>query len=60
MSATGKNVPIKSVAQVIPVYSMSRFKFTRGRCEHLTSTVRAFWWEASKGRGNLIGWHGIG
>ena len=36
LSTAGKEVLIKSVAQVIPVYFMSYFKLPRGLCQQLT------------------------
>ena len=41
---------IKSVAQVIPVYSMSCFKLPRSLCEHLNSLIRKFWWGTKEGK----------
>jgi hypothetical protein len=50
LSAAGKEVLIKSVAQAIPVFSMSCFKLPRGLCEHLTSMIKAFWWGSKRGQ----------
>ena len=50
LSAAGKDVLIKSVAQAIPVFSMSCFKLPRGLCEELTSAIRAFWWGSKQGK----------
>ena len=35
ISFQGKEVLVKSVAQTVPVFSMSCFKLPRGLCEHL-------------------------
>ena len=50
LSVGGKEVLIKSVAQVVPVYSMSCFKLPRGLCEHLNSLIRKFWWGSKEGK----------
>ena len=50
LSYAGKEVLIKSVAQAIPVYSMSCFKLPRGLCDSITSTIRQFWWGSKRGK----------
>jgi hypothetical protein len=42
LSSGGKEVLIKSVAQAIPIYSMSCFKLPRGLCKHINSLLRNF------------------
>lgn len=39
MSSAGKKVLVKSVAQAVPVFSMSCFKLPRGLCEHLNMLI---------------------
>ena len=41
---------IKSVAQAIPVYSMSCFRLPRGLCDKITSIIRQFWWGSKRGQ----------
>ena len=50
LSAGGKEVLIKSVAQAIPTYSMSCFKLPRGLCHHINSLLWNFWWGSSEGK----------
>ena len=50
LSVGGKEVLIKSVAQAIPVFSMSCFRLPRGVCESVTSIIRQFWWGSKQGR----------
>ena len=49
LSTGGKDVLIKSVAQAIPVYSMSCFKLPRGLCDHIKSIIRKVWWGCNQG-----------
>jgi len=44
ISNVGKEVLIKTVAQAIPTYSMSIFKFLRKVCEGINSAVAKYWW----------------
>jgi hypothetical protein len=53
MSSAGKDVLLKSVAQAVPVYSMSCFKLPRGLCEHLTMMIKQFWWGSKQGQHKL-------
>jgi hypothetical protein len=49
LSAGGKEVLIKSVAQAVPIYSMACFKLPRGLCKHIDSLIRKFWWGSKAG-----------
>ena len=50
LSAGGKEVLIKSVAQAIPTYLMSCFKLPRGLCLHINGLLRSFWWGSKEGK----------
>jgi hypothetical protein len=50
ISTAGKEVLVKSVAQVIPVFFMSCFKLPRGLCEHIKKLIRQFWWGSKEGK----------
>ena len=44
LSAGGKDVLIKSVTQVVPIFSMACFRLPEGLCSHINSMLRKFWW----------------
>ena len=48
LSAVGKEVFIKAVAQAIPTNTMSCFKLPDNLCKDLTSMIRQFWWGQRK------------
>ncbi|WVZ52919.1 LOW QUALITY PROTEIN: hypothetical protein U9M48_003918 [Paspalum notatum var. saurae] len=50
LSAAGKEVLIKSVAQALPTYAMGVFKLPLGFCDDLTSIIRDFWWGSEAGK----------
>ena len=50
LSSAGKELLVKSVAQVVPVFSMSCFKLPHGLCEHINSLIRNFWWGSAEGK----------
>jgi hypothetical protein len=43
-------VLIKSVAQEIPIYSMSCFRLPIGLCQQNMSLIRNFWWGIRNGK----------
>ena len=56
LSQAGKGVLIKSVAQVIPTYSMSVFLFPVSVCDEIQKMMNSFWWGSSSGNGKGIIW----
>jgi hypothetical protein len=49
LSAGGKDVLIKSIAQAVPIFSMACFKLPRGLCLHINKMIRKFWWGSREG-----------
>ena len=44
ISKVGREVLIKTVAQAIPIYSMSMFKFPQKICNDINSALLKYWW----------------
>lgn len=54
LATSGKDILIKSVAQVVLTYTMSCFKLPRGLCQHITPLIRNFWWGNKKGERKIV------
>lgn len=50
MSQAGREVLIKAVAQSLPTFLMSIFKFPRSTCDDLACMIRIYWWGAYRGK----------
>ena len=44
ISKAGREVLIKTVAQAIPIYSMSIFKLPKKVCDDINSVLAKYWW----------------
>lgn len=49
MSAAGREILIKSVAQAIPTYIMGCFSLPLGLCTHIENMIARFWWGSKNG-----------
>ncbi|XP_021723977.1 uncharacterized protein LOC110691367 [Chenopodium quinoa] len=49
LSKAGREVMIKAVAQYLPTYEMSVFKFPSSFCDEIRSLVAQFWWGQKQG-----------
>jgi hypothetical protein len=58
LSAAGKEILIKSIAQALLNYIMSVFRLTDGLCEDLLKAIHGYWWDLKKARGRYNGFHG--
>ncbi|KAF3433898.1 hypothetical protein FNV43_RR25001 [Rhamnella rubrinervis] len=54
LSKAGKITLIKSVAQSIPVYSMSYSRFPKKVCSDMDDMVRRFWWNVKSRKQNYL------
>jgi hypothetical protein len=59
LSTAGKELLIKSIAQAVPVYSMSCFKLPRGLREHINSHIQKNVGVASREKGKRGGFYGL-
>jgi hypothetical protein len=50
LSAAGKEILIKSIAQALPNYVMSVFKLPVTLCDSLMRHIKAYWWGSENGR----------
>ena len=50
-----QQILIKSIAQVVPTYTMSVFKLPNALCDEMTAMVCKFWWGHSNER-NKMAW----
>lgn len=48
ISKAGKEILIKTIAQVIPTYTMRIFKIPKASCDTINSTLAKYWWEQIK------------
>ena len=48
ISKVGRETLIKTVAQVIPTYSMGIFKILKALCDTINSTLAKYWWGQTK------------
>ena len=53
LSNAGKEILIKTMAQAVPTYTMSVFKFPNTLCDKMTSMVRKFWWGQTNERNKM-------
>ena len=48
ISKAGREILIKTVAQVIPTYSMGLFKIHKSICDNINSILSKYWWGQTK------------
>ncbi|XP_057251436.1 uncharacterized protein LOC130591707 [Beta vulgaris subsp. vulgaris] len=55
LSKAGREVMIKAVAQSLPTYAMSVFKFPSSFCDEIRSLIAQFWWGKKLVKGRSTG-----
>jgi hypothetical protein len=58
LSAAGKELLLKAVAQAIPTYAMACFDLTKSLCDSISQMVCQYWWsqQDNESRMHWIGW----
>jgi hypothetical protein len=58
LSAAGKEILIKAVAQAIPTCAMACFDLTRSLCDSISQMVCRYWWsqQDNERRMHWVGW----
>jgi hypothetical protein len=58
LSAAGKELLLKAVAQAIPTYDMACFDLTKSLCDSISQMVCRYWWSQQDNENRLhwIGW----
>ena len=54
LSHAGKEILIKTVAQAVPTYTMSMFKFPNALFDEMTSMVQNLWWGQTHERIKMV------
>ena len=59
ISRAGREVLIKTVAQAIPIYSMSIFKLPKKVCDDINSVLAKYWWGQTRNEKKIhcINWN---
>ena len=55
LSSGNKEILIKAVAQAIPTYVMSVFRFPASVCDDLTRMMRRYWWGVENEKKRWLG-----
>ena len=56
LSYGGKEASLKAVAQAIPTYAMSVFKFPKKICKEITDAIAGFWWGDTEEKNKMHWW----
>ena len=55
----GRKTLINSIAQTIPIYTMSTFNIPNKVCDKLDSITRRFWWKPKQHKGIFLAWKAL-